>query len=728
MSGDSGRTVALAALAGALSGAALLAVLEIVRKQERAELLLLNMANKNQSAQSSPARDEALEELVRQLAQSRGGRTEEPVSPASAKKSGSAIASQEPNRSLNPAFQHHGRTLSIAKSVQAMGASRWNSQYDLHQLSKILDTACMATTVEAAVEEIKSLMALGHNLWAYAYLRALCNKDIDLYYGLLLAEPGMLLPVAYTPTVGEACQKFGLMPYYQRGCYVSISDRGNLRAVLEEYAEAHLPVGPDGLPECQCIVFSDGGRILGLGDLGAWGMGIPMGKLDLYTVCGGFNPNKTIPVIIDAGCMGPEGNTAKLTIRDHPLYHGLKQDRVKHKSEGGTDVNSAYFGEDSFIGEFLTAACDLFGKGCLLQFEDFNTNDAMPLLAEYRTKFLTYNDDIQGTASVAIAALLGAIKIQQPDCTDLVGELRKMRVLFHGAGSANLGGASLIINEGKLDFSRVAVTNSRGIIWKSKDGATGSFKNPDQKALAQEGQPTFPQDLVSIIQNVKPDIIIGAVGVAPNCFTKAVVEAMLAVQDAKSSGKVRPVIFALSNPKSQAEITASDCYKFSNGRAIFGSGTRFEQVSVDGKMREPGQVNNFFIFPGLSFGAMCCRATTIPEKFFMVAAEAVAQSLDAKDLAVDSVVPDPSRIREVAMNVATAVVLEAQREGLAAVNLGKDEEEVRRALQARMWNPMPKHRRRNPQLPISSDIDFGAGQDFTEGHCAHPADSPTHRD
>jgi len=622
-----------------------------------------------------------------------------------------SVVDQLPKRenNVNPAFHETKRTLSIAKSVQAVGMHDWNKQYDLNQLSKILDTACMATTVEAAVEEIKSLMVLGHNIWAYAYLRALCNKDLDLYYGLLLAEPALLLPVAYTPTVGEACQKFGLMPYYARGCYVSISDRGNLKAVLEEYAAEYLSPGPDGKPDCQCIVFSDGGRILGLGDLGAWGMGIPMGKLDLYTVCGGFDPHKTIPVIIDAGCLGPDGNTAKLTIRDHPLYHGEKRDRVKHQSAAGTQVNTAYYGEDSFINEFMQAASDIFGKGCLLQFEDFNTNDAMPLLAEYRTKFLTYNDDIQGTASVAIAALLGAIKIQMPDCTNLVEELRKLRVLFHGAGSANLGGASLIINEGKMDPANVVVTNSRGIIWKSEDGETGSGKNPEQKALAQVGQPSFPQDLVSIIQNVKPDIIIGAVGVAPGCFDKAVIEAMLAVQDEKPGAKMRPVIFALSNPKSQAEITASDCYKFSQGRAIFGSGTRFEECVVEGKTREPGQVNNFFIFPGMSFGAMSCKASTIPEKFFMVAAEAVAQCLDAHDVEVESVVPHPGRIREVAMKVATAVVLEAQREGLAGVNLGSNEAEVSAALAAKMWIPHPAHRRKH--APIKrTETELGSGQ------------------
>jgi len=228
-----------------------------------------------------------------------------------------------------------------------------------------------------------------------------------------------------------------------------------------------------------------------------------------------------------------------------------------------------------------------------------------------------------------------------------------------------------------------------------------------QRALAQVGKPSYPQDLVSIIKNVKPDILIGAVGVVPNCFTKEVVDAMLAVQDAKpEADRVRPIIFALSNPKTQAEITAEDCYKFSQGRAIFGSGTRFESVQVNGETREPGQVNNFLIFPGMSFGAMKCAATTIPERLFMVAAEAVANCLDARDLKVESVVPHPSRIREVALSVATAVVLESQRGGYAQKQLGVDEASVRAALEAAMWQPSVRHTRGMKQK-LSDERDAG---------------------
>ena len=306
------------------------------------------------------------------------------------------------------------RPLSLPKSVAAFGGiARWNAQPRLDQQIKMVDAACTAATVAEALEEVRGIMNMGHNLWAYSYLRKLYANDAMLYYGALAADPALLLPVAYTPTVGEACQKFGKMPLYSRGCYVSILDRGNVKAVLQEYAEAMLPKGTDGKYDCQCIVFSDGGRILGLGDLAAWGMGIPIGKLDLYTVCGGFDPARTIPVILDAGCFPPSGNSAGLDIRGDPLYTGTKQDRAVHTSEAGTQVNSAYYGADSFVGEFMGAAASLFGPQCLLQFEDFNSNDAFPLLAEYRKQFLTYNDDIQGTASVAVAAVLGGLRIQK---------------------------------------------------------------------------------------------------------------------------------------------------------------------------------------------------------------------------------------------------------------------------------------------------------------------------
>lgn len=585
-----------------------------------------------------------------------------------------------------------GRHLSLPKSVVKRGVETWNSQAAVRGILQILDSACQATTVSEALDEVRGFTSLGHMIWAYAYLRMLYHKDSRLFYRTVLAEPSFLMPIVYTPTVGEACQKFGQLPLLPRGCYVSLADRGNLKAVLKEYADAMLPKDQHGQPQCQCIVFSDGGRILGLGDLGVWGMGIPIGKLDLYTVCAGFDPAKTIPVMIDVGCSDASGNAAKLTIRDHILYHGLKDNRQKHTSKAGTEVNSVYYGPDSFIGEFMSAARELFGRNCLLQFEDFNSNDAFPLLEEYRNKFLTYNDDIQGTASIIVAAVLGGIKLQKPECTTLLKELQGMKVLFHGAGSANLGGAQLLSAEVHMPPGAVVVTNSRGVIWKSDDGSKGTFRNDEQKAVALTGEPKGYDntDLVSIIKHHKPDVLIGAVGKAPGCFTEEVVKAMLGVQAAKATPG-RPIIFALSNPMSQAEITAEDCYKFSQGKAIFGSGTRFPPVEVQGMTRVPGQVNNFFIFPGMSFGAVCCEATTITDHLFMEAAEAVANSLDKVDIEADSVLPNTARIREVGENVAATVVLACQKAGLAQKVLGSSYAEVSEQLATIRWDPDGAH-------------------------------------
>ena len=401
------------------------------------------------------------------------------------------------------------------------------------------------------------------------------------------------------------------------------------------------------------------------------------------------------------------------------------------------------------------------------------SNDAFPLLAEYRDKFLTYNDDIQGTAAVTVAGILGALKLKNPGETDLVGALKREYYLFHGAGSANLGALKLLHSEGGVAKSRLSVTNSRGkrgkkkrdekresererereresqrdsqresqresrdpetpslsaqlpavrvfihkghtplnsqhsldragLIWKSEDGSDGSFRNGEQAEFARVGeiQGFNPRDLVAVVEHVHPSCVVGAVGVAPGCFTKEVVDAVMKVNGVQTAvngvhakhgthSTERPIIFALSNPKTQAEITAHDAYTWSDGQVIYGSGTQFDPVTVGARKHEPGQVNNVYIFPGLSFGAVCCQAQTIPERMFMVAAEAVANSLSQEDLEADRVMPARSRLREVALNVATSVVLESQKLGLAGRVLGEGWDEVQEVLRGMMWLPNP---------------------------------------
>eukprot|EP00435_Cladocopium_sp_Y103_P040031 s2282_g10.t2 len=349
-----------------------------------------------------------------------------------------------------------GRFLSLPKSVASVGVDAWNKQAQLAQMLKTLDGSCKARTVSEVMQEVRGFFTLGHLLYAYAYLRMLHYKDPNLYYAALWTDPAFLLPIVYTPTVGEACQKFGMLPFFPRGCYVSISDCGKIKQVLAEYAECMLPKDASGNYECQCIVFSDAGRIL-----------------------------------------------------------GLKQDRMTHERDSGALVNTAYYGACSLIEEFMTAATELFSEKCLLQFEDFNTNDAFPLLEAYRNKFLSYNDDIQGTAAVVVAAILGGIRLQKPGNKELIrdrpGELRKRKVLFHGAGSANLGSANLLRNEAGVPAESIIVTNSKGVIWKSESGNEGNFKNFEQKDVASIGQPSGYDhtSLLGILKHHKPDILIG---------------------------------------------------------------------------------------------------------------------------------------------------------------------------------------------------------------------------
>jgi malate dehydrogenase (oxaloacetate-decarboxylating)(NADP+) len=275
------------------------------------------------------------------------------------------------------------------------------------------------------------------------------------------------------------------------------------------------------------------------------------------------------------------------------------------------------------------------------------------------------------------------------------------KFLFHGAGSANIGLMKLLHEEAGVPMSSMFVTNSRGLIWRSEDGTTGNFRNEEQKAFGQIGEPTFSsKDLTSVVEQLKPSCVIGAVGVVPNCFTKPMIEALVRVNEK------RPVVFALSNPKTQAEVTASDAYKWSDGKVIYGSGTWFAPVDVKGKTYAPGQVNNVYIFPGVSFGAVCCQATSIPERLFMVAAEAVASSLGEEELRLDMVVPGRDRIQEVVLNVATAVALEAQTMGLAGKQLGKTYEEVRAALNSMRWTPQAPIS--SPPSPTKHDAAWGA--------------------
>lgn len=430
------------------------------------------------------------------------------------------------------------RCLSLPRAVAAAGGlDAWNrATAESRAMARLLDAMVEAEqSVEQTTADVRAIIALGHDLWAYAYMRTLYAKNADLYYATIVENLEPLLPVIYTPTVGEACQKFGLLPVGARGCYVSISQRGRFVELLEEYAMAEgYSTGGDVLYAVDAIVLSDGGRILGLGDLGAWGMGIPVGKLDLYTACAGVDPRRTIPILLDSGIDDWTANTAHLDLRGHPRYTGERRARERETSPNGTLVNAAYYGADNVIDELMDAAVQVFGPHVLLQFEDFNSNDAFLLLQRQRGKYLTFNDDIQGTAAVTVAGLLGALKLQQPKASELLPLLRHHHFLFHGAGAANLGAAELLVAAG-VPKGQIYLTNSRGLVWKPKDGSEGgTARNAEQRAFAVEGEPHWPHSsLRDIITHVEPAFLVGATGKGPGCFDKGVIQAMCQAQVCK---------------------------------------------------------------------------------------------------------------------------------------------------------------------------------------------------
>jgi malic enzyme len=441
---------------------------------------------------------------------------------------------------------HHARQLSLPHAIaSAGGLDQWNgATAESAALARMIDGMVRATTVDEALAEVGAILSLGHPIWAYAYMRALHARDERLYFEALLADPERLLPVVYTPTVGEACQKFGALPARARGCFVSLAERGRVKDVLREYAlAAGVPRGADGHFLIEAIVLTDGGRILGLGDLGAWGMGIPLGKLDLYTVCAGFDPQRTLPILLDVGISPPAGNTARLAIDADARYTGLRQPRALEQSAAGTAINSAHHGREGLVEELMQAATELFGPAVLLQFEDFNANDAFPLLAASRARYLTFNDDIQGTAAVIVAGLLGALRLRQPEACDLRAFLRTQRFLFHGSGSANLGAAALLRSEGGVPAERIWLTNSRGLLWRLADGQgaaaggdEGNFRNGEQRALAAvlPAPPSFAAgSLRALVRELRPHFLVGAVGTAPGCFDRTVVDAMVEVRGSR---------------------------------------------------------------------------------------------------------------------------------------------------------------------------------------------------
>jgi malate dehydrogenase (oxaloacetate-decarboxylating)(NADP+) len=456
----------------------------------------------------------------------------------------------------------------------------------------------------------------------YIFLTALADRNVTLFYRVLMENLLEMTPIMYTPTVGHACQQFGHIYRKNRGMYISLHHKGHIAEVLANWPNDNVDI----------IVISDGSRILGLGDLGANGMGIPIGKLVLYVAGAGLHPSRTLPILLDVGTDNDE-------LLSDPLYLGITHRRVH--------------GEEFYqiVDEFVQAATDRW-PNVLIQWEDFTNDKAFPLLQRYREEVLCFNDDIQGTGAVALAGLLAAMRIRKERLSD-------QRIVFCGAGSAAVGIADMIC-AGIADEHRMSpeearklvwMCDSRGLVTSRREGALEEHKLP----YARDEAPA--DELIDIVRQIKPTVLIGASGHA-HTFSREVIREM-----AKHSE--RPVVFALSNPTSKAECTAEEAYSWSRGRAIFASGSPFSPVRYNGRIFVPGQGNNMFIFPGVGLGAVVSGARRITDEMFFTAAKTLAHMVTEEELNSGTIYPDLGKIRQISLGIATAVCRLAWDEGLA---------------------------------------------------------------
>ncbi|XP_026177643.1 NAD-dependent malic enzyme, mitochondrial [Mastacembelus armatus] len=458
----------------------------------------------------------------------------------------------------------------------------------------------------------------------YIYLMGIQERNERLFYRVLMEDIEELMPIVYTPTVGLACTHYGHIFRRPKGLFISILDKGHVRSILDNWPETNV----------SAVVVTDGERILGLGDLGVYGMGIPVGKLCLYTACAGIRPEKCLPVVIDVG-------TDNETLLEDPFYMGLYQKR---------DRSQAY---DDLIDEFMEAVVDKYGQDTLIQFEDFGNHNAFRFLRKYREKFCTFNDDIQGTASVALAGLLAAQRaIGKP--------ITEHRVLFLGAGEAALGIANLIVMA--MTETGMTQAEARKKIWMyDKYGllVKGRQQETDtnQEAFVHES-PGNVESFLDAVNTIKPTAIIGVAG-AGRLFTHDVIKAMGILNE-------RPIIFSLSNPTNKAECTPNDAYTLTNGRCLFASGSPFGPVTLsDGRVLTPGQGNNAYIFPGVALAVILSRVRHISDTVFLEAAKALAEQVTDKELEEGRLYPPLSNIREVSIQMAIKLVEYVYAKGMA---------------------------------------------------------------
>ncbi len=497
----------------------------------------------------------------------------------------------------------------------------------------------VSTQEEQVSRVLENFRRLSSPLAKYIMLESLQDRNEALFYRVITDYPDEMTPIIYTPTVGLACQQFGHIYRRPRGMFVSRRDRGRIDQVLRNWPHR----------EVSMIVVTDGERILGLGDLGANGMGIPIGKLSLYTACAGIDPAGCLPVMLDVG-------TNNETLRNDPLYVGVREPRLT-----GADY-------DDFVEEFVDATQEVF-PGVVVQFEDFANHNAFRLLEKYRDRICTFNDDIQGTAAVAVAGIFSALRVTGKPIV-------AQRFLCLGAGEAAVGISDLLTQA--LREAGLAEADARGrcFLVDSKGLVTAGRTdlNAHKRRYAHEHPPVA--NFLDAVKTLQPTAIIG-VAAMPGAFTRDVVEAMAAQNE-------RPIVFALSNPTSKAECTAEDAYRWSGGRALFASGSPFDPVVQDGRRHVPRQGNNSYIFPGVGLGVIACHAARVTDSMFMASARMLAESVTEGDLAQGSLYPPLHSVRDVSARIATAVAEVAYRDGLATIERPAD---LASHVRAKMYDP-----------------------------------------
>jgi malate dehydrogenase (oxaloacetate-decarboxylating) len=536
----------------------------------------------------------------------------------------------------------------INTSMLNKGTAFTNDERDRFRLHGLLPPHIGTLDVQVA-RRLKVLRAFNTDFERYAFLRDLQDINETLFYALLVRNLAEMLPLVYTPTVGEGCQRFSEIWRKPRGLFLSYPNRSRIREILADPRFDRVRV----------IVVSDGERILGLGDQGAGGMGIPIGKLSLYTGCAGIHPDLTLPILLDVGT----NNQERLA---DPLYVGWQHERVT-----GQDY-------DDFVEEFVSAVTERW-PDVLLQWEDFAGSNASRLLTRYRDRLCTFNDDIQGTAAVAVASLLAAINVTGVKLTD-------QRIAILGAGSAGCGIASLLL-QAMIDAGASEAQARQCFFLVDRNGLLVEGMpdiTPAQKPFVQSREAVASWvlespgevSLLDVMRNAKPTVLVGVSG-QRGAFTETVVRAM-------AEHAERPVIFPLSNPTSRSEATPEHLFAWTNGRALVGTGSPFDPVAWDGKMIPVNQTNNSYIFPGVGLGVLAVGARRVTDAMFMVAGKAVAAMSPTVHDKDGRLLPPVAQLRDVSIAVAKAVVLQAQTDGVADPC---DESTLSTRIRALFWEP-----------------------------------------